>query len=73
MNIQNLFNMAAVMFAPTERDWQPKIDAVVEKYHASKELPRKKKKQRVKELNSEYSFLMAMQRFEKTQADYFNF
>lgn len=49
---------------PSEKDWQKKIDKVVDEYwNATIHLPRKAKKKRRKELNSEYSFLMSMKEY----------
>lgn len=54
---------------PTKKDWQVKIDKVVDEYwNKTIHLPRKKKKKRRKELNAEYSFLRSMQEYDPIKA-----
>ena len=63
MSLNGLLMQAAVFGAmmPNKNDWQQKIDKVVDEYfNITINLPRKQKKKRKKELNSEYSFLCHM-------------
>lgn len=58
------YALSTLAMLPTEEDWQKKIDKVLDEYwNDTIHLPRKAKKKRRKELNSEYSFLVSMKEY----------
>lgn len=60
------FGLMVSAMLPTPDDWQAKIDKVTDEYwNGTIHLPRKAKKKRRKELNSEYSFLVSMKNHSK--------
>lgn len=67
MSIKSILSSSVftlVNMLPSEKDWQEKIDKVVDEYfNETIHLPRKEKKKRRKELNSDYSFFMAMKKY----------
>lgn len=65
MSLSKYLAMASIVGAmlPNEHDWDVKIDNVISEYRKSKNLPRKLKKKKRKQLTIDYNLYTQMKGF----------